>query len=250
MDTWKFYDITHRGHVLCNPMSLEKLDRLIGLLRLESGARVLDMASGKGEFVIRLAERYGVSGIGVDISPFFVADARKRLSVRAPGAQLSFVEMEGAKFVPERWESFDLVSCIGASWIFNGHRGTLEFLVRAAAPGGWVVVGEPHWLQDPPEEYLKATGDSRDLFATHAENVAIGEECGLRLVHTIAGNKDDWDQYEGLQWLAAENFSRSHPDDPDVAEVMERVARDRAAYLKWGRETLGWAIYAFRKPGG
>jgi hypothetical protein len=31
---------------------------------------------------------------------------------------------------------------------------------------------------------------------------------------------------------------------------MERVARDRAAYLKWGRETLGWAIYAFRKPGG
>jgi cyclopropane fatty-acyl-phospholipid synthase-like methyltransferase len=156
MDTWKFYDITHREHVLCNPMSLEKLDRLIGLLRLESGARVLDMASGKGEFVIRLAERYGVSGIGVDISPFFVADARKRLSVRAPGAQLSFVEMEGAKFVRERWESFDLVSCIGASWIFNGHRGTLEFLVRAAAPGGWVVVGEPHWLQDPPEEYLKA----------------------------------------------------------------------------------------------
>ncbi len=38
MDTWKFYDITHREHVVCNPTSEEKLARLVELLRLPPGA--------------------------------------------------------------------------------------------------------------------------------------------------------------------------------------------------------------------
>jgi hypothetical protein len=29
MDMWKFYDITHREHVVCNPTSEEKLARLV-----------------------------------------------------------------------------------------------------------------------------------------------------------------------------------------------------------------------------
>jgi hypothetical protein len=35
MDMWKFFDITHREHVLCNPMSSVKLEELITLLRLK-----------------------------------------------------------------------------------------------------------------------------------------------------------------------------------------------------------------------
>lgn len=58
MDMWKFFNITHREHILCNPMSLEKLEQLITLLSLKLGARVLDIATGKGEFLIRLVERY------------------------------------------------------------------------------------------------------------------------------------------------------------------------------------------------
>ena len=72
MDTWKFYDITHRGHVVCNPTSEEKLARLVDLVQLPTAARVVDIACGKGEFLIRLVEAYGVRGVGVDLSPFFL----------------------------------------------------------------------------------------------------------------------------------------------------------------------------------
>ena len=44
MDTWKFYDITHREHVICNPTNEDKLDRLVELLRLPAEARVVDIA--------------------------------------------------------------------------------------------------------------------------------------------------------------------------------------------------------------
>jgi ubiquinone/menaquinone biosynthesis C-methylase UbiE len=248
VDKWKFFDVTHREHVLCNPMSIEKHEQLVELLRLKPGDRVLEIATGKGEFIVRLAERYGVSGIGVDLSPYCIADAQRKLSEHASDAQLSFIEMDGADFQLEEPESFALVACIGASWIFKGHQGTLEFLIRAVAPGGWVVVGEPYWRKEPTEDYLEALNESRSTYGSHYENVVAGEQLGLTLVYTLVSNLDDWDKYEGLQWYAAEQYARSHPEDPDVAEILARINESKAEYLKWGRDTLGWAIYVFRKP--
>ena len=246
MDTWKFYDITHRENVVCNPTSEDKLARLVSLLRLPSEARVADIACGKGEFLIRLTETYGVRGIGVDISPFCIADAQRQLQARAPGAEVVFSQMNGSDFRPKAPRSLTLASCTGASWVFGGHAQTLNALSAMVVPGGWVIVGEPYWLQDPPEEYLAASGVSRDGFGTHSGNVEAGEVRGLELVHTFVSNKDDWDRYEGLQWYATAEYARGHADDPDLPELLERVTKAKVVYLRWGRDTLGWAIYVFR----
>ena len=246
MDTWKYYDIIHRDHVVCNPTNIDKLARLVGLLRLPPEARVVDIACGKGEFLIRLAETYAIRGTGVDISPFCIADAQKQLQMRAQKAKVVFSQMDGSDFKPEEPRILTLASCIGASWVFGGHAETLDALSDMVAPGGWVIVGEPYWLQQPSEEYLAASGVSRNAFGTHSGNAEAGELRGLELVHTFVSNKDDWDQYEGLQWYAAADYARRHPDDPDLPELLERVARGKAMYLRWGRDTLGWAMYVFR----
>ncbi len=247
MDTWKYYDITHREHLVCNPTSVEKLARLVALLRLERGDRVVDIACGKAEFLIRLAETHGVVGTGIDISRFCIADAEKRLAARLPGSGITFTRMNGADFRADPSHSYSLASCIGASWIYGGHAGTLDALIEMVRPGGWVVAGEPFWRREPSAEYLEASGDEREDFGTHATNVEAGEARGLDLVYTSVSSEDDWDTYEGLQWYASTDYARSNPDDPDVPELLERVARNRAAYLRWGRDTLGWAIYVFRR---
>jgi SAM-dependent methyltransferase len=249
MDLWKFFDITHREHVFCNPMSVEKFEELIALLRLRPGARVIEIATGKGEFIIRLAERYGIEGIGVDISPYCVSDAQRKQKERIPDARLRFVELDGANYQPEEEQSFDLTACIGASWIYGGHRETLKTMNQLAAPGGWVVVGEPFWRREPTPEYLEAIGEKRSTYGTHLENAAAGLELGLDLVYTLVSNRDDWDRYEGLQWYAAHTWAREHEDGPDTKEVLNRVRENRQNYLKWGRDTFGWAIYLFRKAG-
>jgi len=248
MDIWNFYDITHRHHVICNPISREKLDTLVQLLQLPSSAAVLDIACGKGEFLVRLAETYGVSGFGIDISPHFIRDARERLKTRVPQSGIIFQEMDGAAFVPDAPRSFSLASCFGASWVFGGHAATLDALNRFVAPGGWIVVGEPFWLQEPTEEYLKTSGLTRTSFATHAENAAAGERRGLELAYSLVSSKDDWDRYEGLQWYSVSEYARAHPEDPDLPEIVERVDKERSLFLGWGRDTLGWAIYVFSLP--
>jgi hypothetical protein len=61
-------------------------------------------------------------------------------------------------------------------------------------------------------------------------------------------SSEDWDRYETLQWRAAARYAATRPGDPDVPELLERVARARHEYLAWGRDTLGWALYLFRRP--
>ena len=202
---------------------------------------------GKGEFIIRLAEQYGVNGVGVDLSPYCVRDARAKLAERTPQANITFLEMGGADYQPDEPESFDLTVCMGASWIFDGHKGTLSALKAMTKPGGQIVVGEPYWLKEPDPEYLQVAGFERDLFGDHYENVQTGQALGLTQLYTLVSNRDEWDRYEGLQWYAAENYALAHPEDPDVPELLERLRSHKHEYLQWGRDTLGWALYLFRK---
>lgn len=248
MDMWKFFDITHRKHVVCNPTSEEKLGRLVDLVQLPTTARAVDIACGKGEFLIRLAEAYGMRGVGVDLSPFFAAEAERRLSTRAPQAAVTFTQMDGADFKPDTPHSLTLASCIGASWVFGGHAKTLDALVGMVEPDGWVIVGEPFWLREPSDEYLQALGLPKDAFGSHMDNVEAGRQRGLDLVHTLVSSQDDWDRYEGLQWHAMADYARTDRNDADLPELLERVAKEKSAYLRWGRDTLGWAIYVFRCP--
>jgi SAM-dependent methyltransferase len=255
MDTWKFYDITHRDHLLCNPTSVEKLDELIGLLDLPHGPRILDIASGKGEFLIRIAERFGgtdghgVRAVAIDLSPYCVADVRAAAARRVPAAKLDVLHMDGADYRPAAG-TFDLASCLGASWTFGGFRPTVRFLTDAAKPGGNVVVGEPFWRREPSPDYLSASGLERNEITSHAGNVEAGEAEGLVPWLALVSSENEWDRYETLQWRAAARYAAQHPDDPDVVELLTRVTTGRRAYLDEGRETLGWALYVFSKPRG
>ncbi|MFX1416766.1 MAG: SAM-dependent methyltransferase [Promethearchaeota archaeon] len=229
-------------------MSQEKLERFCSLLKLPQGAHVLDIACGKGEYLVRLAEIYAASGVGVDISPYCINDCKEKYRERIPRADLVFLEMDGAEYKPDVPESFDLSMCLGASWVFKDHRGTLKALKRMTKPGGLVVVGEPYWLKEPDNEFLEATQMTKDDYRSHEENVRVGEEEGLTSLYTIVSNQDDWDHYETLQWWAVDDYIQSHPDDPDNKELLERTVKTRRIYLRWGRDTLNWAIYVFRRP--
>jgi len=246
MDTWKYFDITHRKHLICNPMSKEKFHRLCDVLPLKEKDRVLDIACGKGEFLVRLAEVHGVSGVGVDKSPFCIRDCLEKKQERVPEADLVFLEMDGADYRPSG-EKFIMSSCIGASWVYDGHRGTVKALSEMTVPDGWVVVGEPFWVNEPSEGYLESQNFRREDYGTHLGNVQIGEELGMRCVYTIVSNQDDWDHYESLQWLAVEQHLAENPCDPDNEETFSRALSSKKVYLEEGRDALGWAIYVFKK---
>ncbi len=248
MDIWKYFDITHRDHVLCNPLGLAKLDELLSCCDLPAGGRAVDIACGKGEIIMRLVERYGLSAVGVELSPFVVDEAEQHRQARLPDADLRFVCMNGADWSPEAPASLDLALCVGAEWVYGGLAQTARALRDMVRPGGQVIIGTPYWLGTPPAEYLEADGLTLDDFAPNLyESVRACESQGIEHLYSVVSSPDDWDRYEGLQWQAAERHARDHPDDPDLPEIRRRVAQAREVYLRWGRDHCNWALHLFRR---
>jgi len=246
MDLWKYFAIGHERHLFCNPLSEAKVDELIALLALSDEARVLDIACGKAEFLVRTVKRWSCSAVGVDISPYFVADARAKVEAAGLQAAIEIVEANGSEYGGKP-SSFDAAVCLGASWIWDGLEGTLRALSSWAKPGGLVVVGEPFWRSAPSRDHLEAAELTESSFTTHLGNSQTGLGLGLGLLHTIVSSEDDWDRYESYQWYAAERYSRCNPGDPDLLELMAKVRKARDHYLQWGRKEIGWSIYLFLK---
>ncbi len=155
--------------------------------------------------------------------------------------------MDGANYQPEAPESFDLACCLGASWVYKGHEGTLRYLLKQTKHNGLVVVGEPFWISKPPKEYFDLSEQKYEDFSTHMGNVQIGENLGLRLLNPFVSTLDEWDRYLGLQWYATDKYVQVHPDDPDLPEILTKLNKEKNLYLKWERDAFGWAIYVFRK---
>ncbi len=247
MNRWKYFGITHRDHLVCNPTSSAKLDELVDLLPLSSDARVLDVACGKAELLLRIAEHHGSKGVGVDISRYETEAARQRVAARGAESCIEIVELDGAEYDAAPG-TFDLAMCIGATWVWNGYRGTIEALKNVVVPGGLIAIGEPFKMTEPDAEYAAAEPDFVPSLVTHAENVAIAQEAGLTLLYAIVSNQDDWDRYEGLQTRAAVMYAAEHPEDPDVEELLKMRRQFDRVYLTWARDTLNWAIYLFKAP--
>lgn len=144
--------------------------------------------------------------------------------------------------------SFDLALCVGSTHVLGGYRETLRAFRRWVRPGGHVVIGEGYWQREPDEAYLASFGGSRDELATHADNVAAAIEQGLVPPYAAVSSPDDWDRYEGRYARNVELYALDHPDDANSPAMRDRIRRWRDGYLRWGRTTMGFALYLHRVP--
>jgi hypothetical protein len=79
--------------------------------------------------------------------------------------------------------------------------------------------------------------------------VQAGIDAGLIPMHASTASMDEWDDYEWKYCRAIERYAREQPEDPDIPAMLERSRRWRDAYLRWGRDSLGFAVYLFYRPG-
>lgn len=241
----RFYEIAETYHRILNPFTEDQLMLLGDICRLDSTMKQLDLACGKGEMLCRWSQKYGISGIGVDISSAYLSAARKRAEELDVADQLTFIQHDAAHY-PQETHDFDVVSCIGATWIGNGLVGTLELLKRPLKPGGIILVGEPFWIEPPPEGAYAAEGVGRDDFVSLEATLDRFESANLSLVEMVIANQDGWDRYEGPRWMAVNDHLAANPNDPDASKLREWITKSRRAYLAYGRRYLGWGVFVLR----
>jgi len=105
MDIPRIFNITESAHRIHNPFTPEKLATLGAALRLERGARVLDLGSGSGEMLCTWARDYGVIG---------VTD------------RVKFIHGDATGYVSD--VKVDVAACVGATWIGGGGGPAIQAL--------------------------------------------------------------------------------------------------------------------------
>lgn len=246
---WRYWWVTHEDLAIMNPLSSRTLDRAVDRMALPRGARVVDIACGKGELLFRLAAKYEAEGTGVDISSYNIHAARAAALERAGGQRVRFVLADGADYRPPQGRVHDAAACVGATWVFGGFRGTARALSAMTKDGGVVVIGHPFWRRSPSTAYLRAEGLDRHEYGSREEDAAAAEDEGLSVVARYSSSKAEWHHYEASQWRAAKRFADAHPDDPLSEELRRRRLQSRRAFFTDGHECLGWTLWILRKLG-
>jgi SAM-dependent methyltransferase len=235
-------DLSERYQEIANPVSPAKILRVGEMLGLEEGGRVIDLACGYGETLALWGERFGISGVGVEIRPQAVERARRKMRERGLESRVEIVQGDAAaySFAPK---TFDVAACIGATFIWKGFRGCLQALQLALKPGGRLAVGEGYFRMSLVDPSYAAS----ERFPREHELLADIQAEGLDLFSLVRASRDDCDEYETRNWLGLVDWLRENPQHPNRMEVQAALRQWQEEYLRYGREFLGWAIYVLGK---
>ncbi|MFC2038346.1 SAM-dependent methyltransferase [Chloroflexota bacterium] len=239
MDFLELFDISERYMEIINPSTLEKLMKIGDMLDLDEKSRIIDFGCGYGEQLALWAEKYGISGTGIDIRQPACDRARKKMHDRGLDGRIEIACSAGAEYPFEK-HSFDVALCVGATFIWDGYKAAIPAMKEAVRAGGRLVIGEPYWLKgDIPPEY---SIDSHTIY-TEYELLQIAREAGYDFEYVVRSSQDDWDRYESGNWHGLIRWLEENPDHPERQDVIDRLHQSQDEYLKFGREYLGWAIY-------
>ncbi len=247
MDIPRIFTITESAHRIHNPFTPEKYATLGTALRMEKGTRILDLGSGSGEMLCTWARDHGITGTGVDLSPLFTEQAKRRAEELGVADKVKFIHGDAAGYVSA--EKVDVAACIGATWIGGGFAGTIELLARSLRPGGLILIGEPYWRQMPPTEEVAqgCEGVAIADFLPLPELIASFGRLGYDVVEMVLADQEGWDRYEAAKWLTMRRWLETNPHDEMAKEVRARLTEDPERYAKYTREYLGWGVFALMK---
>ncbi|MFJ2262060.1 SAM-dependent methyltransferase [Streptomyces sp. NPDC087844] len=244
MDLPRSFTVRESGHRIHNPFTSEKLAVLGRALDPAPGTAVLDLACGSGELLCTWARDHQVTGTGVDISTVFLAKARARAAELGVADRVAFLHGDAAGHVAD--EPVGIAACVGATWIGDGVAGTVDLLRGSLAPGGIMLIGEPYWRREPPDQATVegCHAGGRDDYRSLPELMERFGGLGCDVVEMVLADQDSWDRYVAAQWLSTRRWLDANPDDELADKMREDLATGPLRHVRYQREYLGWGVFA------
>jgi SAM-dependent methyltransferase len=240
MEFFKLMDISHKYLEILNPTSREKILAVGDVLNLNADSRVIDFGCGKGELLALWAEKFGISGTGVDISEQFCERAIHNIKERGLDNRIEIVLANGREYTTD--ETYDAGLCIGATFIWGSFRETIQALKKYVKPNGKLAIGEPCWLKkDIPQDYLDNGAPPGTLYEHEILQISHSERYDIE--YMVRASIDDWDRYNAGNWRGLVRWLSDNPEHPERQDVIDRLRKNQDDYLRYEREYLGWAIY-------
>jgi len=242
----KFTYLSYRWHRICNPFSLQLLERALQFAGLRVGDRAFDLGCGNAVVAAWLANRHGLNVSAVERFPAVAELARETLAGFEGPGRVELVESAAAPFLAGAGKA-RLIAVVGAVDLLPEARepaAAFAALKGSLEPGGCLLWGDPFWRREPSEALKAAFRNAGYL--THRGYVEAGEAAGLTPLYAGAASQADWDDYAWRMNASIEAWLAEHPDDPDAPAFRAQIAAMRRLYLEEARDAMGFGLYLFR----
>jgi hypothetical protein len=132
----------------------------------------------------------------------------------------------------------------------DGVAGTVELLRRSLSPGGIMLVGEPYWRREPPDQATLegCYGTGKEDWLPLPELIESFGLLGCDVVEMVLADQDSWDRYAAASWLNIRRWLDANPHDELTDDIRAELASSPARYARYRREYLGWGVFAFDEP--
>jgi SAM-dependent methyltransferase len=236
------FEAMHHLHEICNPMDPVSLEEILDRLAPADGERMIDVACGHGEFLLRAAERSAIEGVGLDLSPWVLARASGRARDRTLRGTVDWWLGDGnALDLEQQW---DVVTCLGASWIWHGFSGTLRALAGRTHPGGRIAIGDLRTKTGLATEAVEAVIGAGTKMTTEADQIGAIRQAGLHPIHCYVSPEEAWAGYHRLVIESADTYQ-----GPDPAVNARAMARAWQEEFERDRRILEWTVWIAKNPG-
>lgn len=246
MDHHKYEAIAHAELNYCSPITDAIVDEIADLMLLEAGDRVIDIGSAKAEILLRMAVTCQVQAFGIDPSPQFMQAAHEAIASRHPAADITLFEqpVSELQITPQ---SYNAVMCVNSSAFYGSYDEVLRAITPYARADGMVLVGEYYWRKKPSDDVAAALSYAPEAIYDYIGSINAGEAHNLTPVFVATCSQHELDRYEWRRIHAVEIHAMDNPDDLEATAMLQRTRQRRDAYLKYGREYLGFGMFLFKK---
>lgn len=153
------WEQTSARYAIDRPQVFQRFgDRLVELMDLSPGQRVLDVGAGTGAVTFQVAERVGARGQVIAVDSARAMVSQLRAAIQGKWRNIVSLQMD-AEFLAFRSGSFDRVTCAFSLFQFVDMARALAETNRVLKPGG--QAGLSNW---GPEFFTPVAHLQRDLF--------------------------------------------------------------------------------------
>jgi SAM-dependent methyltransferase len=145
------------------PTTMPVVERMLELAEVRTGDFIYDLGSGDGRILIHAAKKYGTRGVGIDLDPQRVAEAREKAKEEGVSHLVEFRAEDGTQ---TDFSNATVVTLYMFKWFNNAIRPKLQKL----RPGSRIVT----------HDY-----DMDEWAPTRVVTLEPGKDSGIERHHTL-----------------------------------------------------------------
>lgn len=240
----------HLGLTVIHPGGLRATQKLEDTMQINSETKVIDIACGKGSTSFYLAEKYGCSVVGIDLSEKLIQEANDTCKKKNLNNQVKFL-VGNAMDLPFEDNQFDVAISQGILVFVDNKIKTINEASRVIKDGGKAGWIELTWKQEPDKDFLDKVFNILHAFCLKNARTYDGWADVFKKAHThdlitIKGDKITGNFIDTLKEEGILNTLKIMFKSFTNTEIRNRM-KNMGQFIEKNQNYFGYGVYVIEK---